>query len=69
MASSARSSRSPVWDHFEKTSNKQVKCKACNAVLAYHGGTSSMKSHLLSRHPDLCSSNSASKSNTTMDNS
>ena len=44
--------RSPVWDHFEKIDDKKVKCKLCLAVLAFHGGTTSMQSHLLSRHPD-----------------
>ena len=46
--------RSPVWDHFEKFTDKKVKCKRCEAVLAYHSGTSLMNNHLLSHHPDLC---------------
>ena len=36
-----------VWEYFWiATANKQVKCKACNAVLAYSGGsTSTMRNH------------------------
>ena len=57
MASCSRHLRSPVWDHFEKITDKKVKCKRCEAVLAYHGGTSSMNNHLLSHHQDLCQIN------------
>ena len=57
MPSCSRCLRSPVWDHFKKITGKKVKCKCCEAVLAYHDGTSSMNSHLLSHHSDLCQIN------------
>ena len=44
---------SPVWDSFEKINDKQVKCKFCLDVLSYRGGTSSMLSHLQSKHPSI----------------
>ena len=42
---------SPVWESFEKVDDKQVKCKLCCETLSYCGGTSSMLSHLRSKHP------------------
>ena len=42
---------SPVWESFERLDNKQVKCKLCCDILSYRGGTSSMLSHLRSKHP------------------
>ena len=54
MASCSRRLRSPVLDHFEKFTAKKVKFKCCEAVLAYHSGTSSMNKNLLSHHPDIC---------------
>ena len=42
---------SPVWESVEKVDDKQVKCKLCCETLSYHGGTSSMLSHLRSKHP------------------
>ena len=44
---------SPAWEHFEKISNDQVKCKLCNDCLKYKGSTSSMMAHLRSKHPAL----------------
>ena len=56
MATRSRASRSPVWDYFELVGEKKVRCKLCvppaATTLAYHGGTTSMLSHLSSRHPD-----------------
>ena len=58
MVSSSRSRplRSPVWDYFEIVGEKKVRCKLCvppaSTTLAYHGGTTSMQSHLSSHHPD-----------------
>ena len=52
----SRPLRSPVWDYFEISGDKKVRCKLCvppaATTLAYHGGTTSMQSHLLSHHPD-----------------
>ena len=42
---------SPVWESFEKVDDKQVKCKLRCETLSYRGGTSSMLSHLRSKHP------------------
>lgn len=71
---SSRRLRSPVWDYFEKIGEKSVKCNLCvpkPTVLAYHGGTSSMQSHLLSQHPDKyqasADSSSTSKNRTMSD--
>ena len=53
MASSRRQ-RSLVWEYFVKIDEKSVKCKLCVltlTVLAYHGGTTAMLSHLTSQHP------------------
>ena len=56
MAGKSRSLRSPVWDYFEIFGEKKVRCKLCvppaATTLAYHGGTTSMQSHLSSHHPD-----------------
>ena len=58
MASSSKSRplRSPVWDYFEIVGEKKVRCKLrmppATTTLAYHGGTTSMQSHLSSHHPD-----------------
>ena len=54
-SSSSRSTRSVVWEFFEKQNAKKVKCKLCPApgtTLAYHGGTTCMKNHLASRHKE-----------------
>ncbi len=56
MVSKSRPLRSPVWDYFEIVGEKKVHCKLCvppaTTTLAYHGGTTSMQSHLSSHHPD-----------------
>ena len=38
--------KSQVWKFFMKKGKKAVTCNVCNAVLAYHGSTSSMLQHL-----------------------
>ena len=45
-----RSKRSGVWEYFEKTDSKHVKCSVCNKSFAYHGGTSNLRSHLADVH-------------------
>ena len=44
-----------VREYFKSPSLKNGKqftvCMLCNTEIAYHGGTSSMKSHLIRRHP------------------
>ena len=51
-----RKLRNQVWEYFELVEPKKVRCKLCvppiTTVLAYHGGTTSLKNHLTSRHPD-----------------
>ena len=54
MASCSQHLKSPTLDYLKKITDKKVKCKCCEAILAYHGGTSSMNNHVLSHHPDLC---------------
>ena len=47
-----RVNRSDVWDHFEKLSKSQVRCKICKKELAVAGGvTTGMHAHLRSKHP------------------
>ena len=43
--------KSKVWQFFHKSGDKTVTCEVCQANLAYHGGTSSMKEHLKRKHP------------------
>ena len=64
MASCSQCLKSPVWDHFQKIDPKKVKCKSCEA---YHGGTTSIKSHLLSHHPQLCPADSNTSQSNSMD--
>ena len=56
MAAKSRQLRSPVWEFSETVGEKKVRCKLCtppvSTILAYHGGTTSMNSHLTSHHLD-----------------
>ena len=40
-----------MWDFFDRTSVKEVKCKLCAKVLVYLGSTSSMREHMKRTHP------------------
>lgn len=52
----SRSNKSDVWVHFEKLSSTKVRCKLCSKELAVAGGvTSSMHTHLHSKHASLSS--------------
>ena len=52
MANQASISTSDVWNHYEKLQDaKRVKCMLCSKELAYHGGTSNLRDHLLKIHP------------------
>ena len=66
MASKSRPLRSPVWAYFEIVGEKKVRCKLCvppaTTTLAYHGGTTSMQSHLSSHHPDKYAGESSKES-------
>ena len=47
---------SVVWKYFEliERDKKQfTQCQLCKAILAYHSGTSSMRTHLTHRHKSL----------------
>ena len=46
-----RAQRSAMWDFFDRTSVKEVKCKLCAKVLVYLGSTSSMREHMKRTHP------------------
>ena len=52
-----RVQRSPIWDHFNKTSsNNYLKCTYCDkTVSATNGGTSGAKRHVLNFHRDKLS--------------
>ncbi|KAI4811914.1 hypothetical protein KUCAC02_014778 [Chaenocephalus aceratus] len=41
---------SSLWNYFEHTSPKEVKCKLCEKTLVYHNSTSTMRSHLSAKH-------------------
>nr|XP_054762973.1 E3 SUMO-protein ligase ZBED1-like [Lytechinus pictus] len=44
---------SKVWEYFAKTSDSSVKCKLCDVVYKYTGGsTTTMNSHLVKKHPN-----------------
>jgi len=52
--SSGGSGRAPsdVWKFFEKKKEaKKAKCTVCGKELAFHGGTSNLRDHLLKMHP------------------
>ena len=44
---------SQVWNGFEKVDERQVKCKLCDDRPSYHSGTSSMLSHIRTKHPTV----------------
>ena len=53
---STRKLRSAVWEYFDTVDVRIGRCKlrappTC-AIVAYHGGTTLMKSHLTNHHPD-----------------
>lgn len=43
--------KSSMWNYFDKTNESEVKCKLCNAKLAYHKSTTTMHTHLKAKHP------------------
>ena len=46
------SGKSDVWKYFNKsTDGKKAECKLCSKILAYHGGTSNLRTHLQGQHP------------------
>lgn len=51
MASPARANVSDVWKYVEKVGDKSAKCKFCQKVLAYHGGTTNLMQHVRQLHP------------------
>jgi hypothetical protein len=44
---------SDVWDFMVKieADKDKVKCQLCSKLLAFHGGTSTLREHLLAKHP------------------
>ena len=47
-----RSGKSDMWKYFDKSADgKMAECKLCSKVLAYHGGTSNLRTHLQGQHP------------------
>ena len=52
VSNSATTSRSDVWKYISKdSSSASATCTLCEKVLAYHGGTSNLRDHLLRSHP------------------
>ena len=48
----ATTSRSDVWKYISKdSSSASATCTLCENVLAYRGGTSNLRDHLLRSHP------------------
>ena len=58
----SRWQRSSVWDYFKKNSDKIVQCTLRDTKLTYHGGTSSMGSHLIAKHDQIVSLDSSDSS-------
>ena len=51
MLSSTMAVRSEIWNFFTLSEDKKIaKCNLCAAALKYHGGTSTMHSHLKAVH-------------------
>ena len=43
---------SDVWKHFTKyDSQPKAMCSLCGKGIAYHGGTTNLRNHLLYKHP------------------
>ena len=64
------SERSDVWKFFEKTGSKNITCKLCAKAakqLAYHGGTTNLRDHLLRVHADKYKPTKGMDSQQTMD--
>ena len=54
MATSGESStvRSDVWKWFKKVSDStKVECILCSKTVAYRGGTTNLRNHLVYKHP------------------
>ena len=52
VSNSASTSRSDVWKYISKdSSSASATCTLCEKVLAYRGGTSNLRDHLLHSHP------------------
>ena len=47
----SRREKSDVWKYFKKNGQKSVTCQICSRRLAYHGGTSNLREHLVRIHP------------------
>nr|XP_023028246.1 zinc finger BED domain-containing protein 1-like [Leptinotarsa decemlineata] len=44
---------SSVWEHFNKISDRSVKCNICNKTLKFFGNTTNLNQHLKRIHPTL----------------
>ena len=50
--SNSATSRSDVWKYISKdSSSASATCTLCEKVLAYRGGTSNLRDHLMRSHP------------------
>ena len=50
-ADSSASHKSDVWQYFTKDKErKKAKCQLCSKELAFHGGTTNLREHLMNRH-------------------
>ena len=52
-----------------KEGDKSVNCTLCNTILTYHGGISSMRSHLSGKHDRMITVNNDSSHSTTSSDS
>ena len=43
--------RSDVWEFFDKVGGSQAKYRLCSKLVAWHRGTSNLRTHLSGQHP------------------
>ncbi|XP_019851990.1 PREDICTED: zinc finger BED domain-containing protein 1-like [Amphimedon queenslandica] len=61
--------KSDVWKYFQKAGPKRVSCQLCSKQMAYHGGTTNLRDHLIRIHPKdyNLQHSSATSTSTTLD--
>lgn len=62
--------KSDVWNYFQKVGPKRVSCQLCSKQMAYHGGTTNIRDHLIFIHPKdfKLDHSSATSASTSLDN-
>ena len=62
--------KSDMWNYFQKVGPKRVSCQLCRKQMAYHGGTTNIRDHLIRIHPKdyKLEHSSATSASTSLDN-